>query len=106
MEHYLDEIQRVLKKGGRCLITFFLLNSESLDLIKEGKSTITFKYTDAIYAMVAKNMPEAAVAYDEAYIRTMYQNRRLAIREPILYGFWCGRQVISGLQDTVVADKV
>lgn len=29
MEHYLDEIVRVLKPTGRCLITMFLLNAES-----------------------------------------------------------------------------
>lgn len=33
IENYLSEIARVLKKGGRFLITFFLLNKESLELI-------------------------------------------------------------------------
>ena len=29
VRHYLDEISRVLKSGGRCLCTCFLLNAES-----------------------------------------------------------------------------
>ena len=31
MRHYLGEIRRVLRPGGRCLMTFFLLNEESLE---------------------------------------------------------------------------
>ena len=37
VRHYLQEIVRVLKPGGQSLITFFLLNEESLALMKEGK---------------------------------------------------------------------
>ncbi|AXF85333.1 Demethylrebeccamycin-D-glucose O-methyltransferase [Ephemeroptericola cinctiostellae] len=33
LEHYLSEISRVLKKGGVCFITYFLLNNESVELI-------------------------------------------------------------------------
>jgi len=43
MENYLREITRVLKPGGRCLITNFLLNAASLKLIEEHASTIDFK---------------------------------------------------------------
>jgi len=39
MENYLKEISRVLKPGGRCFITYFLLNNESEKLIKTGKSS-------------------------------------------------------------------
>jgi len=34
MENYFSQIARVLRKKGRCLITFFLLNKESLRLIE------------------------------------------------------------------------
>ena len=44
VEHYMYEIVRVLKPGGRSLITFFLLNEESSALIKEGKGNLNFEY--------------------------------------------------------------
>jgi len=37
VKNYLSEISRVLKKGGRCFITFLLLNSVSLENIKKEK---------------------------------------------------------------------
>ena len=49
IEHYFAEISRVLINKGRCLITFFLLNSESFNLIQQGKSTIDFKYGEGVY---------------------------------------------------------
>ena len=44
VKHYLHEIVRVLKPGGRSLITFFLLNEESSALIKEGKAFFNFEH--------------------------------------------------------------
>src|SRR5271155_3552868 len=44
VEHYLDEIARVLKPGGRCLSTFFLLNEETSALIAAGKATHNFQH--------------------------------------------------------------
>jgi len=40
VEHYLCEVARVLKTGGRCFITFFLLNESSLTLMRANKSSI------------------------------------------------------------------
>ncbi len=44
VENYLSEIARMLKVGGRCFISFFLLNPESLELIAKGQSTLDLKY--------------------------------------------------------------
>lgn len=43
VEHYLSEIARVLRKNGRCLVTFFLLNAESLQLTKSGAGSLKGK---------------------------------------------------------------
>jgi ubiquinone/menaquinone biosynthesis C-methylase UbiE len=40
--NYLKEIQRVLVPGGRCLITYFLLNPESEELIRTKRSSKKF----------------------------------------------------------------
>ena len=53
VEHYLSEIARVLKPGGRCLISFFLLNEESLGLIARGKSTIDLRHELGLARAVA-----------------------------------------------------
>ena len=43
MENYLSEIVRVLRKGGRCFITYFLLNPETIKLMKQNQSIFDFK---------------------------------------------------------------
>ena len=61
--NYLSEIERVMKPGGRAMITFFLLNRQSLKLIEAGKSAIGFKYHFGVYRIKEKSTPETAIAY-------------------------------------------
>jgi len=69
LENYVGELSRVLKSGGRCLITFFLLNEDSRALIRAGRSTLDFKYERADGCLTTvEDDPEAAIAYEEKYI--------------------------------------
>jgi SAM-dependent methyltransferase len=103
VKQYLYEIARVLKPGGRCLITFFLLNEESSALIKEGKGFLKFEHETPGYRMTNANVPEAAIAYPEAFVRYLYGECGLELREPLRYGTWCGRTNGMSGQDVVIA---
>lgn len=105
MENYLGQIGRVLDKGGRCLITFFLLNDESLQCIDAKKSDLDFRYDYGAYRVIDRATPEADVAYDESFILRLYEKVGLKIAYPIYYGSWCGRSRFSSYQDIVVASK-
>jgi len=104
-ENYLREISRVLKKGGRCLISFFLLNEESMRLMDAGKSTFDFKYEFGNYRTVDRDSPELAVCYDEAFVLDLYQKCGLNIKQPVLFGSWCSRSRFYSYQDIIVASK-
>lgn len=106
MENYFSEITRVLKKGGRCFITFFLANETSLALIAANKSSMDFKYQKENYLTVNANTPEIAVCYNEAFILTRYEKYGLNINAPIHYGYWCGRTDLLTYQDIIVATKI
>jgi SAM-dependent methyltransferase len=105
MARYFSEIARVSKRGGRCLISFFLLNTESLLLINAGRSTQNFRFVCDGYRTTDENAPESAVAYDEETVRKVVQKSGLAIVEPIHYGSWCGRNDFVSYQDLIVAEK-
>ena len=105
VENYLGEIARVLKTGGRCLISFFLLNEKSLRLIETGKSSIELRYRIGPALAMSEATPELAIGYDEAYVSELYGRYRLAIRRPIYYGSWCGREQFLSYQDQIVAFK-
>jgi SAM-dependent methyltransferase len=90
MENYLSEIARVLRKEtGRCFITYFLLNSETRRLIEQNQSRYEFsiKRDDGCYVAYEQS-PEAALAYDEKFIRKLYEQYHLNIIEPIYFGAW------------------
>jgi len=106
MERYLTEIVRVLKPGGRCLVTFFLLSPQSLELIAKKQSTLDFAYGLEGYRTISREVPESAVAYDEEYVRSLVAQLGAEINAPVHYGFWCGRDKFLSKQDIIVAHKL
>lgn len=104
LSNYLSEVHRVLAKGGRCLITYFLLNEESLRLIEAGKSTLDLKYKKGVYRAISEDVPELAIAFDESWIRDFYEKVGLRVAR-LDYGSWCGRSNYFSYQDLVLAVK-
>jgi len=105
VENYMSEISRVLKPSGRCLITFFILNEESEQLIKEEKSVFSFKNDHGIYRVQNAEVPEDAIAYQEDYLRNLFSKNSIRIKEPVHFGAWCGRSNYLSFQDIVIAEK-
>jgi len=106
VENYLSEVARMLKVGGCCLISFFLLNDEALMLIADGKSTLDLKHEFGPSRAVSRESPEDAIGFDEAYVNDLYISRGLEIKDPIRYGSWCGRTDYLSYQDLIVAVKI
>jgi SAM-dependent methyltransferase len=88
VEHYVAEIARVLKRGGRFAISFYLLNDKVRENIEAGLSMFDFRFEfNGCYAQYKDN-PEAALAYEEQRVRELFKRCGLTIQEPILYGTW------------------
>lgn len=105
LENYLSEIARVLKPGGRGLMTFYLLNQESLQAIAENRSAIAFKHDFQTHRLLDVNIPESAVAYPEEFMMQICHKQGLKIQQPIYYGSWCGRTQFLSAQDVVLVSK-
>lgn len=101
LEQYLKEIERLLKKDGRCLATFYLLNSEQKRLAEIGKNIVDFPFEDNNYRYVSDKAPEALVGYREAYILELARKYGLRSSE-IQYGYWSGRRDGLSKQDIMV----
>lgn len=105
VENYLAEVARVLKTGGRCLISFFLLNDEALSLIEQDKSTIELRHQRGSARVLSHEKPELAIGFDEEYVVGLYERFGLELRRPFYYGSWCGREDSVSYQDQIVAFK-
>ena len=102
IQHYLTEIRRVLKPSGRCLLTIFLLNDESLDLITRGESSVPFVQQLGDCRVLDPRYPETAVGIREADFSEWINRAQFRQLPPTHYGSWCGRTRYLSYQDIVV----
>jgi SAM-dependent methyltransferase len=105
VENYLSEVARVLRPGGRCLATWFLLNPTSKALLAEGRATVDFRYTVEGCLITDRDVPEYAVAYEEGRVVEMYARAGLEMESPIRYGSWCGRSDYLSFQDICIVRR-
>jgi SAM-dependent methyltransferase len=104
VRHYLDEIRRVLRPGGSCLTTCFLLDHESERLIREGKSTQNLAHPSDDCFIANPDIPEAAVGFKEELLLGWIAKRGLMVTHK-LHGTWCGRASLRDYQDVLVYKK-
>jgi ubiquinone/menaquinone biosynthesis C-methylase UbiE len=115
VSHYMDEIARVLKPGGRALITWFLLNGETERLLEQQEDRRHDPASNAHDALLSHDFgpyrttnpraPEHVVAYYEPWVRDAYARSGLQIVPPIHYGAWAGRTQTIHNQDVILARR-
>jgi SAM-dependent methyltransferase len=109
LENYLSEICRVMKRDGRCYISYFLFDGETERLIKSKKThNISFAHRiDQHHFIMSRQQPEMAVCYEENYLRSLYRENALEFDGPIIFGNWCERSGDSEVyQDIITATKL
>lgn len=104
VRHYLDEIRRVLRPGGQCLATAFLLNEESRAGIGAGRSSQEMVHPVSECFTINPEVPEWAVGYDEDLLLGWIGERGFTV-EGKYYGGWCGRGEYTSYQDILVYRK-
>jgi len=95
--NYLSEIQRVMKPGGRSVITWFIMRGgDNLDL------DFAHQY-DGVTWTTLKSNPEAALAFDKGFIMELYKTS--GFLTPYIHnGHWATKGGRS-YQDMIIADK-
>lgn len=104
-DHYLSEVARVLRPGGKCFITYFLISPDVKDQFeKHIREGTWFRIKGG--AIQDREVPEKVVALREDAIKEIYQKYGLNI-ETVAYGTWCARTIkpLFGYQDDIWAIK-
>ena len=105
ISNYLDEIKWVLKPGGRCFTSFFLLDDESRRLMSTPASTYNFQYLFEGRQAFDPQNPSTGSAHDEQQILDLFGEHGLSVDYPIYHGSWSGRQPALSFVDSIVVRK-
>lgn len=105
VENYLGEIHRVLKKGGKCFVTFFVLNEKAKDFISKN-SHFNFPFDKGHYRLMDEKVKGANVAFEEDYLDTIFSQKKLQVNKK-LFGYWAGRvkEESEDFQDVIILEK-
>jgi ubiquinone/menaquinone biosynthesis C-methylase UbiE len=103
MEHYLDEISRVLDEG--CVVcTAFLLDKESRKNMKKNRNGLQLTHPYGECFIKNPDVPEETIGYPRDLFIKLAQLHGFDI-ESIHLGSWCGRNDYLSYQDIVVLKK-
>jgi hypothetical protein len=92
VENYVREIARVLAPGGLSVETFFLLNDETRPSVDADRGFMTFRvaHPSGVCRLHDAAVPEAAVAFEETFVRRTHEAAHLTIREVRRGQWWNG----------------
>jgi SAM-dependent methyltransferase len=105
---YMDELYRVLKKGGHAYLTFFLLNSDSKTHMQQGGNEFNFRFDHGNYCLLNEKVKSANVAYEERFLTDQLINPSRFKIENIHYGTWSTGEKGSPIafQDRVIITRL
>jgi SAM-dependent methyltransferase len=102
---YAAEVARLLRPGGRCFLSLFLITPATRAGITAGHSRFAFDADGAGPIFEAEpDCPGHAVACDESWLLEILAGHGLTPARPIAYGAWSGRTA-SHYQDLLVLEK-
>ena len=104
-QNYLREIARVLRPDGKCFTTWYVLNEETRHGATRNVGIMRFDIDRGDHAVDSARVPEAALAYKEGALRSMFQSAELSLHEPIHFGSWSGAANALTAQDVVIAAR-
>ena len=99
LQHYLDEIGRVLKNGGTCFFTAFLINDEARHNMPTSKRQF---HNLGDYWTISPANHEDGLGYDQALFEKWLDSKGFAIKR-VQHGHWW---VNEAAQDIVVVSKL
>ena len=102
---YLEEMSRVLKVGGKCLILCLMWNPCIEMLIKEGRCNIKSTENCGEYRTIFNPIREKAISYLESCVLLWHDNNYLSIKE-INYGNWSCTSAEIYYQDYILSEKI
>ena len=100
----LSELFRVIKPGGICFCTCFLLNEESEALIEQGVSSEPIRYEMEDCVAADPDDPENVLGYKENTFIEWISDAGFTLKGKY-YGNWCKRKESVSFQDILILER-
>lgn len=106
IDHYLAETSRVLRPGGVCVNTFFVIDEFAIEAMRAGRADRSYiDQTDGTY-LCDPRTANLGVGFAPDIITSLHEAHGLTLAPPVRFGTWTGRTIESFVyQDVVVARK-
>jgi SAM-dependent methyltransferase len=102
VEHYTAEIGRVLRPGGRCYCTAYLMTEDARRFMDERQSFRIFRPMEDARAWTdSPDVPEAAIGYSDTHLFAVFSKAGMEVRK-VIPGEWWKNQYA---QDVLAAYK-
>jgi SAM-dependent methyltransferase len=104
--NYLHQIHRVMAVNGKCMASFFILNENAKNNIRQKKTDFVFPFYHKNCYLMDEKVKEANVAYEEFFLLDLFRQANLKV-EQIHYGGWSQGEMINefDFQDIVVLSR-
>lgn len=105
VKNYIAEIERVLKPGGHCFATFFIINKKTETYLDKSSNPF-FPYRFKHYFLHDPKVKDANIAYRHEVIEEMATAAKLSL-DQFYPGWWAGKTEKSSknFQDVIVMRK-
>lgn len=106
VKNYLAQIQRVLKPGGKCLATFFIIDEDTREIIQTRPEVMQFDYEYDTYYLHDSKVKDANIAFKLDALKGIISLAGLKI-SLLNQGWWRGtdKNASFNFQDVVLMEK-
>ena len=107
IDHYLAETSRVLRPGGMCVNTFFVIDDFAVEAMSAGSADRSYVDQGGGAYLCDPGNPNLGIGFTPDVITSLHGSHGLGVVPPLRFGGWSGRrQAAYVYQDVVVARKL
>lgn len=105
-DHYLSETSRILRAGGMCVNTFFVVDEFAAQAMQAGRADRSYVSQGEGAYLCDPGNPNLGIGFSPDVITALHGAHSLSVVPPWRLGSWSGRNLQSFVyQDVVVAKK-